>query len=485
VQPSKPKKLVDTEIRAILGEWQRRVGKVAPPKQQATARVQETEYRFMKELFPEQVAFVNDDSKRVAALCTRRAGKTTALVYKAIRTCLRFPGALIPYIALSRDHARDLFWAPLKELNARYGFGFTFNETQLAATAPNGCRIILLGASKTDDIERLRGPKYPLVMLDEAASFGTHIETLIISIVGPALRDLGGQMVMTGTPGSICAGFFYEVTSGAKRNWSVHNWSLLNNPHLPDDAKDLELIREEEGLSEEDPRYIREYLGKWVQDNESLVYRYSAERNLFELLPEREEWMHVLGIDLGTIDSTAFSIGAFSLQDLNYYVLQTHAHQKMAVYEIAEYIKKLDETYEFVAKVADTGGLGKMVVQELNQRHALNVQPAEKKSKFDFIEHMNSDFLLGRIKIRSGDELCNEYQRLIWDSDRKGEHPNRPNHRADATLYAWRKSRHWAGKLADERPQLSGAERMDSLAASEEDELTRNDPRKLAWWERL
>lgn len=205
---SLPPKFHETEMRAILQEAMRRRGTVEPAIPETTNRLRETTLRFLGELFPQQRTFVDDPSKRVAALCTRRAGKSTSLVFKAIRTALAYPNTLIPYIALSRDHARDLFWMPLKQLNARYQFGFHFNETSLSAQAPNGTRILLLGASRTDDIERLRGPKYPLVMLDEAQSFGAHIEALVISIVGPALRDLAGQMVMTGTPGPICAGFF-------------------------------------------------------------------------------------------------------------------------------------------------------------------------------------------------------------------------------------------------------------------------------------
>ena len=52
--------------------------------------------------------------------------------------------------------------------------------------------------------------------------------------------------------------------------------------------------------------------------------------------------------------------------------------------------------------VGDAAGLGKLVIETLNKRHALPLQAAEKREKFDHIELLNADFHAGRIKIIPG-----------------------------------------------------------------------------------
>src|SRR6185312_12894698 len=81
--------------------------------------------------FPEQDAFVCDPSQRLAALCTRRAGKTTALALRFIRTMMQYPGSTCRYIALTRDSAKEILWPILQEINDRLKLGAVFLEGSL------------------------------------------------------------------------------------------------------------------------------------------------------------------------------------------------------------------------------------------------------------------------------------------------------------------------------------------------------------------
>ncbi len=369
-------------------------------------------------------------------------------------------------------------------MNARWGFGMDFNETSLTATLPNKSQIWLVGASHADDIERLRGPKYPLVILDESASFGPHIEALIMEVIGPALRDLDGTLVMTGTPGRVPTGLFWEVTTGKRPQWSVHTWSLAQNVYLPPQARDLALIRQEDGLAEADPRYRREYLGEWVSDFTTLVYHFDPLKN-YGTPPIGVEWYYNLAVDLGYDDDTAFVVGAFSPVVKEFYIVHAMKRPGMIVQQIAEEIKRLDGIYSFSRKVADSGGLGKMIIQEMNVRYGLGLLPAEKKDKLDFIEHMNSDLVMGRVKVYDGCGVVSEWLTLPWDEERKHEDPGFPNHYSDAALYAWRDSKHFAGKL--EQPALA-ANTPEWWAAKEqvaERQLAEqlNGSTGKSWWE--
>lgn len=438
----------------------------------ANDRDMERQHAFLRSLFPEQLAFVLDPSKRKAAQCGRRSGKTVGLIFLGLKAQREYPGCTIPYIALDRESAKRLFWRPLKQIDKQFGFGLRFNETHLHATAPNGSVIWLIGAKDEDDIEKLRGDRYPLVMVDESASFKSHIEALVEEVVEPALEDLDGTLVLVGTPGRVPAGLFYQVTNGLKPGWSTHRWTVLQNSRFPrwndspawqqDAVKWLEALRRRKNWSVDDPIYRREWLGEWVEDRESTVYRFQRERNTFVQLPESRDWLNVMGIDFGYNDPTAFSIGTFSPTQMDYYVLETWEKKEMLADDVAARVRQYEEKYgEFIRKVGDSSG--KQFFTELNQRKGLNIHTAERKAKLDFIEHMNSDFLQGRIKVRHGDPLCDDYQRLIWNADRTGEHERRPNHRADSTLYAWRESRHWAGKLEEPGPAAGSNEAIDAV----------------------
>ncbi len=482
-----PTKLHPTELKALITELAKRTGVTSTPVAPTiSSRRTDRKHKFKESLFAEQRAFVDDPAKRKAALCTRRAGKTTCDAFMLIEAALDYDDSLSVYVALTRENIKKLMWPELKRMNARWDFGMDFNETSLTATFPNKSEIWLCGAQNADDVEKLRGPKYPLVVLDESASFGPHIESLVVEIINPALRDLNGTLALTGTPGRVPTGFFYEVTTGKRKNWSVHSWSLEQNTYLPPEARDLALIREEDGLSESDPRYRREYLGEWVSDATVLVYRFNAELNYGTPPQDLDtEWYYNLAVDLGYDDDTAFVVGAFSPRLMDFYIVYADKRPGMIVHDIAQEVRRLDDIYKFSRKVGDSGGLGKMILQEMNVRYGLSILPAEKKDKFDFIEHFNSDMLMGRIKVPEGCAIVQEWVTLPWDEDRRHEDPGFPNHLADAALYAWRDSKHFAGKLAAPATPVGSPEWYRQREREEEIKLAeqlRGD-RERSWWE--
>lgn len=495
-QPLKDGQLAPTEARALRLEAAKRFGLLAPESglvltPSATNRDVERQHAFLKSLFPEQLAFIRDPSKRKVACCGRRSGKTVVLLFEAAKASRNFPACTIPYIALDRESAKRLFWRPLKTLNKQYGMGLKFNEGSLTATMPNGSMIWLLGAKDEDDIEKLRGDRYPLVLVDESASFKAHIQMMVQDVVEPALEDLDGTLCLAGNPGRIPAGMYYDITTGRKPEWSVHHWTVLQNACFPrwagsptwkqDAVAWLERLRKAKGWSLEDPVYRREWLGEWVEDNEVMVYRFNRHRNVFDTLPQVRDWFYIMGIDFGfDPDPTAFSIGAFSPTSVDYYVLETFAKTHMLADDVAAMIRHFEARYgTFIKKVGDSSG--RQFFSELNQRKGVNVAVAQRKDKLDFIEHMNSDFLQGRIKVRASDPIVEDYVKLVWNAERTAEHQSRANHRTDATLYAWRESRHWAGRIPDPevdptsedginaqmRVYLERAEREESRARQE------------------
>jgi hypothetical protein len=171
-------------------------------------------------------------------------------------------------------------------------------------------------------------------------------------------------------------------------------------------------------------------------------------------------------MDLGFVDDSALVLVAYSehLRELRHVLdfkrpgLDSQAFTELVLEVIDQY--GMPETI-----VADyAGGGAKMLLETINQRYGLSIQPAEKRSKMDHIDLLNGDFLTGKIKIIPGSDLEVELQGLQWDLSNDAKHilartgrlredPSCPNHLCDALLYIWRWAYHFWSTPHDSGPQ--------------------------------
>lgn len=414
---------------------------------------------FLQRCHAKQREFLADESARKALLCPRRNGKTTASLFQCLLTDLKFPGSTIAYVVPdSKAHARRLFWRPFQELDQKLQLGLTFKEVEKRIITPRGTDILLFGAKdKNAGVAQMRGDAYSLVMMDECKDFGAHFEELVLEAVMPGLDDYGGTLVLEGTPGNILDGFFYQVTTGQLDGWNLHKWTKADNTFLRPEARDLDLLARNYPGGKESPRYKRECLGQWVGDDDERLYQYDHVRNGWDgHLPEGgHAWMHVMGVDFGERDANAFIVGAFAPTCRYMYIVHQYARSRMSIDEIAEKIRELMIKYpNMVSIVGDTGGYGRGIVTDLQNRHSLPIEAAEKKrDKLGSIAQMNSDFLLGRIHCAVESPLAKEWLRLykrIRPSDKKIllDHTDL----GDAALYMWKASQHWASQEVEPEP---------------------------------
>lgn len=397
--------------------------------------------------FIPQANFITDDASRKAALCTRRAGKSFGIASDFIADSFHHPGASYLYMALTRLSAKAIMWDDvLKQIDKAKGLSAKFNEAELEMRLPNGARIMLYGADSTKgELEKKLGGKPRKVVVDEAGSFKQDLEKLLIEVLEPAVTDMEGQICMIGTPTELTGTYFHQITSGElDHGWSIHRWNTFANPHMTDKwRKQIKRLRQTYGdVLEQLPWFRRMYLGEWVTDHESLVYKFDPRRNTIDALPEAR-YTYLMGIDLGFDDPTAFVLGAYNNHQKNLYILETYKRSGMTISDVADRIRYYQQKYDIYDMVIDNAS--KQAVEELKQRFDLPLEAAEKTGKAEFIEIMNSEFIQGKIKLVDGEAtapLADEYQNLIWDEDKKPkreEHPRCENHLCDAALYMWRK----------------------------------------------
>lgn len=485
--------------------------------------------------------------------CPRRAGKSHGMTSLALWLGESRPGSRILIISLTLKSTKENFWsgAPggIIKQNHTHDLGLKFNHTDNVWVHENGSRGRLAGAETVADIERLRGAaaEADIAIVDECKSFAPELlNELIRDVLEPGLMTRDGILILGGTPGSIPVGTFYEATDARARTdsggitcipveeedgpayahlgdlerrelWRLHTWTIQDNTAAPRQWARALGNKKRQGWADDHPTWRREYLGEWVTDATDLVYAWAGHKhkeghvtwypekkskeNPTGLPQDKGPWRFVLGVDLGYVDESALVLAAYSetLKELR--VVYDFKAPGMTLDTFLEEILQVIERYGRPdAIVADTAGGGsKMLVETLNQRYGLGIEPAKKTEKQDHIELVNSDFAAGRIKIIPGSDLAHELSGLQWDLSRESkmvlartgrlrEDPSCPNHLCDALLYLYRYSYHfWSSSPA---PSLEKGttewwaefERAQLEAALKKRREGKDDPHGLQRW---
>lgn len=409
--------------------------------------------------FPAQQRFIEDGKSLIAALCTRRAAKSFSAGMRLVRAMYKHPGASCLFVALTRESAKKILWKDvLKVINKRWRLGATFNKTELSMTLPNGSKLYLLGVDvDEEEKEKLLGQKYAEVCIDESASYSIDLRSLVYDVLKPAVADYRGTICLVGTPGNIKSGLFFELTNGIdpskpsqweRNGFSCHAWSTLDNPYMREKwIAEIEELIAANPLIEQTPGFQQNYRGRWVIDETALVYRYVVGRNDFDgVLPSMRagSWHYVVAVDLGFNDAASFTAMAYHDNLRVLYVMESTKEAGLDVTATAERANALRAKYDAETVVVD--GANKQAVEEMNRRHGLGAESADKTGKADFIDIMNAEFIQERIKLSPDCEpLKREYEKLVWDErklrkspPKREEHPRCENHATDSTLYGWR-----------------------------------------------
>jgi hypothetical protein len=495
--------------------------------------------------YGKQRDFFRSLAKRKTTTKTRRAGVTTGGCHELVARALTLEGyradqgfrAVI--IHNTKLEARSRAWKTdtkngLADIVARYG---TFiegrsvdtyllggeevevRETELALNFSNGSRIELMGADSEADLGKLRGLAKHVFWIDEAQDprFVEILESFYNGTIVPAMADFRAEVWITGTPGKDLAGFFYEITrdDGQRRTgWEVFKLSVVDNPYFGDTPEErwaetaLKALIEN-GWTEDDPDFQREWLAVWVKTDARFVYAvhvvpdhelfYADHRVGSDGLPDitaalldlpgmledpPRDYFFAFANDLGTRDDYAYVLDAWSLVDENLYEVASFKKPGLDYDDMFEIMIGVRERVHIGMVIADAGGGGKPAVlgwsKKWAARYQLPIIEAAKTNKEVAIKQWNTDIRRRRYKMRRGSPLITEMRVHRWSPKRsaKGqqvEDPNTPNHCSDAGLYAHRESYHHRFRREDLPPPPGSAEWTAREEAELEDAAERVD----------
>jgi len=234
--------------------------------------------------FGSQREFIEDESRLKVACCSRRSGKSHGVAILLLKHALQKPGCTPVYINMNRASAQLIIWPALRDLSNKFDLNLQFIKSSGDVIVPNGSEIRVFGAGSMREMDKVRGVGTTLTIacLDEAQNFGADMEYLIRSVILPATADHKAPIVVTGTPNQTCAGPFHEIChqSGemvealAKEGfgWSVHGWTMKENPYIKDVEEEYLLAKAANGWNDNTPAFRREYFGEWVRDTAGLCF---------------------------------------------------------------------------------------------------------------------------------------------------------------------------------------------------------------------
>lgn len=427
-----------------------------------------------KYLFDKQYSFVNDKSQYKTAVCSRRSGKTESCAADLVFTCVDTPRVNCLYITLTRVSAKKIIWRTIKEIIKLFQIPtIKINEQALEIEFTNGSMLYVSGAKDASEIERFRGMSLKKVYIDECQSFRSYIKELVDDIIVPATWDVAGSVCLIGTPGPVPAGFFYDASHSSA--WSNHKWTIFDNIFIEKKAgktvaEILKAERDRKGITENDPTYMREALGQWVEDENALVFKFNKNINLYGS-PPTGRMIYILGLDIGWHDADAIAVLGYNYQDGKVYLVEEDIKSKQTITDVIAKVKYYQDKYQPVKMVMDGGGLGKKIQEEIRQRHGINMEVAEKHRKFEFIELMNDDLRTGKMKVFKGSRFEQDCSLVTWDRsnpDKLAVSDIYHTDIGDAVLYAWRHCKHYIeAEGAVRSPNKNTQAYMDELEAKE------------------
>lgn len=464
-------------------------------KRRREEELNKSSFSFSTFAFEKQKEFFKQEGSRFrTAVCSRRSGKTVGIAADMLDTCLTEPGITCLYITLTRDNVRRILWGDLQRIVEEYKIPCKLDNLRLEIKFVNGSRIITGGAKDKTEIEKFRGLKLKKVYIDEAQSMRDHIKELINDVLIPALRDLRGTMYLSGTPGPVKAGAFYEYSHND--HWHNICWTAYENPfmHNPKIGIDLNYTLAEErkirGIDETDASYRRETFGEWVEDKDALVIKYDELINDFDQLHSNGRYEYIFGIDIGFEDSDAIAVLAYSYQTNEVYLIEEVEKNKQDITALAEEIHKLKRKYNPIKMVMDAGALGKKIQEELRLRHALTIEAADKQRKLEHIEFLNADLRRGVLRIKKNSLFAQDAKLVTWDRSNP-EQPKISNSYhsdiLDAVLYAFMLCRHYIKDVPIEKLDKFSTAYMDQQERMEAERMQRkmDDPEMFDYEEGL
>jgi len=324
------------------------------------------------------------DRRFIVVMCGRRFGKSELSQILAISEAVK--GGQVAYITPTYKLAKAFF----ERLTA--ALPFKNNISNLKIYCPNNGSIEFYTGERLDN---LRGRKFHLVIIDEAA-FIPDLESGWQNSIRPTLTDYQGKAVFLSTPRG--KNFFYSMfMKQGENDWQSFKFSTYDNPYI--NTREIDEAR----LQLPEVVFEQEYLAN-PSENSANPFGNAYIKNCIR--PISSQQIVAYGIDLAkSVDFTVI-IGLDSGGNVAYF-----DRFQMDWHNTKETIRRLP----IAPILADSTGVGDPILEDL-KREGINIEGLKftSQSKQQLMEGLAQAIQQGKISYPEGvivDELdIFEYQ---------------------------------------------------------------------------
>ena len=381
-------------------------------------------YQIRKTLYDKQAeVFDNDTDKIILAICSRRSGKTELMGRLLVKRLLK-PDQHVVYINRSFDAAVRQIQKPFDTALQAVGDSLKIVQGSIGGGLvqfDNGSWLLIVGNNNAADVNKIRGEKVALVIIDEFGHM-RHLKELVQEVLQPATIDYAdSQMVFVGTPPRTKVSFAHELWNN-NGNVKRYHWTFMDNPFIPNKDQVIPQVCAMYGVTPDSMFIRREYFGDVNAYDDEAIYI----KKYFKQEPPKDKLYHYayVGIDWGYEDKAAVVAMIADKNDKKMYIVKDWSEAKKGITEISskvqEMVKYLKENYKLDREpqvICDTNE--KSAAQDLyTTYHIPNVTLAYKYDKNYALDQLSDWFAASTVVISdSAKATLEDADNMIWKRD--------------------------------------------------------------------
>lgn len=389
-----------------------------------------TEYLINRKCIPWQKEYFTDNAKRIANQSGRRAGKSYGNALKAVKHCLEgydMIGRVMKpryavIVGLTKEKVQDQYWQLIKDTIEECHINTSkIDNSALEITFASGAHLALRGNNSKAEREKLRGDEYSLIIIDEAQS-QQGLRYLMNSIFEPIAYARDSQIILSGTGALLLGSYWQEITDGELASkWRHYHVNMKDNPTIADPDNVLQEVLEDKGWTEDDPEYVREYLGQNCYDSTRTVLpnrKYYNEEDI-----KNKVWEQcIIGLDYGFEDNNAF-VPVLVANDGQRFVVNPIKANHLAASEIVSKAKELTEwaTSLKIPKVLFVADTNDQSISQDIFKQGIKIVNAYKVDERLQWSKLKEDLSTGTLLIKEKDCIDDECSKTVWKYDEENK----------------------------------------------------------------
>ena len=340
-------------------------------------------YQIRKTLYDkQQEVFDNDTDKIILAICSRRSGKTELMGRLLVKRLLK-PDQHVVYINRSFDAAVRQIQKPFDTALQAVGDSLKIVQGSIGGGLvqfDNGSWLLIVGNNNAADVNKIRGEKVALVIIDEFGHM-RHLKELVQEVLQPATI-----------------------------------------PFIPNKDQVIPQVCAMYGVTPDSMFIRREYFGDVNAYDDEAIYI----KKYFKQEPPKDKLYHYayVGIDWGYEDKAAVVGMVADKNDKKMYIVKDWSEAKKGITEISskaqEMVKYLKENYKLDREpqvICDTNE--KSAAQDLyTTYHIPNVTLAYKYDKNYALDQLSDWFAASTVVLSDNAKATLEdAENMIWKRD--------------------------------------------------------------------